>query len=162
MRDYELYLITDDPPAVGDWYYNGHGVFQLPKGIVSSELKFKVVATTNEKLHHLGGFNLGQLDDHPALPKIPEDLFNEYAVSRGTLTEVMVEYNDSGAGLKLTPEGEVQWSPIRTEYTLSRVDLMAMVRNAALAAVIDPAKFTTKKGFSKQKFDNWFNRSFPE
>ena len=135
-----LYILSDEKPKEGDFTYCknriGSEILKMKGNIMCCKDCKKIIATSNPELHvDLGHVCLDQL------PQLPLSLIEHYAKYQPK--EVMVEYericdqcfnDDSDDGcychhgnyktidkLKLTPSGEICWSPVE-EIEVSRIE----------------------------------------
>jgi hypothetical protein len=159
-----LYILSSEPIKEGDWCMGAlpYKIKDLPDVWDARAFKHsKIIATSNPELHvDLGHVCLDQL------PQLPLSLIEHYAKYQPK--EVMVEYericdqcfnDDSDDGcychhgnyktidkLKLTPSGEICWSPVVDSGKVKGVDV-------SLQDIIDKRNTPSRYNSAKQRYD---------
>jgi hypothetical protein len=130
---HHLYLVSDEKIKEGDWIivwneqakryelqkvykFTEHGYFYTSdthpfrSNISNSK---KIIATTNPDLwSHYDLKMASMMKQEGIIAKLPQSLTQEWVKRQGAMDSVIVDYEEITSKLKLTPSGEIIWSPV--------------------------------------------------
>jgi hypothetical protein len=132
---HHLYLLSDEEIKEGDWVIErlADGINTLTQAtgmsaLISNEngkFQWKIVATANPDFHLE---TATKMEAWQGIPKIPLSLTQEFVAKQGKMDSVMVEYceilerpDTDIDSLKLTPSGEIIWSPVEEKIDWEQV-----------------------------------------